>query len=60
MKEQFATLGKWHDEVFSVQRTHKKKFEETKELVHNVSIVWLNYGIFFANTACSLFSEFFS
>ena len=40
MKEQFSSLEKWHSEVFDLQRTHKKKFEETKGLIYNVNIIY--------------------
>ncbi|KAJ9577382.1 hypothetical protein L9F63_006062, partial [Diploptera punctata] len=33
MKQQFATLAKWQDDVFNVFQNHKTKFAETKELV---------------------------
>lgn len=37
MKTQFDTLVKWQDAVIDVHKQHKTKFDETKQLISDVS-----------------------
>lgn len=36
MKQQFATLVTWQEDVVRVQQNHKEKFEETRALISKV------------------------
>lgn len=36
MKQQFNTLACWQEEVMRVQKSHKQKFAETRELINRL------------------------
>jgi len=39
MRQQMETLAVWQNEVAKVQQSHSEKFQQTKDLVINVSAI---------------------